>query len=1228
MANIRRLNMDTASLYPSNNNSISSNNNTSINKLTPLPGYISLTSDEEDDDDDFDMAKDLKLDSTLFNKKKISEPASINTSINNNNNNNNVNNVNNVNNNNITISTEPPIPIKNINKRPNLAFKYGSDDDNDNDSDDDDDIIITGIAPSKPPSISTDNSFTNLSSNSLPSTFNTQNNNFKREMNDDISSSTRIDDLKRQQILANKQSLVEQNIKRENEFQQSLLKRELDEINHQNQLRINNLLKNYPPIKQLPEKYQIPFPSIINNNLKSEPFPILPNTISWNEIQLDISSNLPPPLCVMNFRDDVLFTIHSLNFRIMKFNDLYSRIDIFLKNVTNLKNQITAKAKQYNGNKKADLRYNQILRFINSRLTQLSRFFGEVGLLIDRLKSYKLKTIENSKKLENLRIQCINSIRNGSSLASLTIPSNKIFMKLLPEVTLMNNTIRTMYQFQNYNSDPTKTLREFSLSPPALPKIPLPNNPMASNLNNNNNIPMINNNNYQIPSNPFSSNQIFEILDNNMRDDTDDLLPFSNIYSNGGNNAQNDEEGIKNLMESIKASEIEEEGLANTPKDLAITLLKHQRIGLSWMLKIENSPNKGGILADDMGLGKTVQAISLIVSNKSKDDTLKTTLIVGPVSLLQQWQQEINMKLQSDYKLTTFLYHSSNKVKSFNELSQFDVVLISYQTLGSEWKKHYGTELDIQQNSLKKKIKGMKNSPFYTNNAIFHRIILDEAQFIKNRATIASKAVSFLTATYRWCLSGTPIQNKIEELYPLIRFLDIKPYNDWNKFNNSIVSSFNNKYGGGGSTKKIHALLSAILLRRTKDDEIDGKPILSLPEKHVTEVKVQMGTIEKEFYDQLENKSAKTANNLLNSRNTNYSSILTMLLRMRQSCDHQYLVRLGDDGDRVLKLDRFKNGFESIKEYSENVYKGLIAKVENDESFNCMVCNQDLTTNQTLLMSKCGHTICYDCHDEFFEDNCESKVGDDLSAKCNICGIYNSSTKSVDLQLFNSFVEGLTWQEIRKKFDLDSKASDKNWRMKTLQKFIAEDGGNLLITAKMNKTIDIIKQLFKKSSTEKIIVFSQFIGYFDLLKILLSENNFEFLQYDGSMDINAKNDCINSFYKDPMKRILLLSLKAGNVGLTLTCANHVIISEPFWNPFVEKQAQDRVHRISQTKEVFVHRLLIEGTVEDRIMELQREKEEMVGSALDPNARRNAGKLSRKELGFLFGLNGLANLENE
>ena len=1138
-----------------------------------------------------------------------------------------------------------PAPVSAAPKFPsNTLKKFSYNDSDDNDSDDDDDIVITGVS--------------NVGSSFGNSSFNNGNNSgtitggsfvknepsimangsLKRSFNEiqppAIQDNTQEMAQKRQQVLDNKLTIVEDNIKKEREKQKVIKEKAEQELQMQRKIKINELLRGYPPLRQLPDKYQVDFPKI--SNFAPEVAAILPANITTGELLQERNSMVPAEYRVATFRNEHLKMMSSIVHRANRFMDIQSRMSIFLQNAAKVHNDIRDKADKFYGNKKADLRYNQILRFMEPRIKLLSKWYGDVSNTLINLRRLKQDLIIRSRACETIRREII--ARGRSTLLAKPVED---FMKLIPEVKLLTDSIKVMCQFKDATTDPIPFIRQFSLTCPLPPKIPLPQLPPQKQIK---------------PHLSVHSNQI-DLVD---LDDpysllhTTPIMPLSNIYNDPSSNpyrngAGDDAEGIKNLMESIKVIEFEEEGLAKTPSELSISLLKHQRIGLSWMLKLEEGPNKGGILADDMGLGKTVQAISLILANKPQDLARKTTLIVGPVSLLQQWQQEIHMKIHTDKRVTTYLFHATNKVKTFKELAEFDIVLVSFQTLGSEWKKHYGSmpdaddddddanahymtyaeKIEREKRKQQKKVEGRHNSPFYTKDAMFFRVILDEAQYIKNRNTIASRAVSFLTSKYRWCLSGTPIQNKIEELYPLIRFLDIKPYNDWPKFNHQIVTSIKKHYNSGH--KKIHALLSAVLLRRTKDSVIDGKPILTLPEKHLIEEEVEMEDDEKKFYASLESASQATADKLLNSAasSRSYSSILTLLLRMRQACDHEYLVRLGDDGDRVDRLNKFTKGWQALEAYDPRV----LERIERDRQFGytCLNCKDELAGEQTLFLSKCGHAICKDCHEEYFQDNSETTAATttetEISAKCSKCQTTNLSSMSVDLILFDKYQDGYTWQQVRKEFELDSKAGDKHWRAKMIQEFIETDG-KLIVSAKAKKSIELINKILENNSEEKTIVFSQFMGYFDVLKILLQKNGIEFLQYDGSMDMGSKNDCINAFYKDPMKKVLLLSLKAGNVGLTLTCANHVIISEPFWNPYVEKQAQDRVHRISQTKEVFVHRLLIKGTIEDRIMELQKEKEALVEGALDPTARTKIGKLSRRELGFLFGLNGLAELEDD
>lgn len=104
---------------------------------------------------------------------------------------------------------------------------------------------------------------------------------------------------------------------------------------------------------------------------------------------------------------------------------------------------------------------------------------------------------------------------------------------------------------------------------------------------------------------------------------------------------------------------------------------------------------------------------------------------------------------------------------------------------------------------------------------------------------------------------------------------------------------------------------------------------------------------------------------------------------------------------------------------------------------------------------------------------------------------------------------------------------------------------------------------------------------------------------------------------------MLISLKAGNAGLNLVAASKVIILDPFWNPYIEMQAVDRAYRIGQQNKVEVHRILVEGTVEDRIIQLQEQKRKLVESALDENAAKSMGRLDIRQLAFLFNGNGPA-----
>ena len=755
-------------------------------------------------------------------------------------------------------------------------------------------------------------------------------------------------------------------------------------------------------------------------------------------------------------------------------------------------------------------------------------------------------------------------------------------------------------------------------------------------------------------NNPMAqSSSMIDIDERNGEVLRQNLMGFANnVYS-----SQSDSNDLQSLLNNIQPEEEEvtEEGLEKTPSEMTITLLKHQRMGLSWMLRMENSKAKGGILADDMGLGKTVQAIALMLAHKPQDENLKTTLVVAPVSLLRQWAAEISSKIKPEFSMKIAIYHGIAKknLSRAKDLFAYDVVLTSYGTLSSEWKKHYKEPLEEariskQQNVIPDYRSGGLSyvSPFYdhSSNASFNRIILDEAQAIKNKLAIASKAVHLIKSTYRFCMSGTPIQNNVEELFPLLRFLRIRPYNDELKFRHTFILPLRAKddyddVERNPALQKLRALLRAILLRRNKKTLIDGKPILNLPEKHVEEVKTEMQKEEREYYKDLEDQTKRAAAKMLEEEHLSYSNILVLLLRLRQACCHSFLVEIGrlnkienkelEEGKFLVKLD-WKKMYELVMQFSPEIVERIQEDVGDSDTreslaFSCPICFDVLGYESVILFPGCGHMICKNCIENFFEryedgDNPEGR----RTAKCLTCSSSPTIVREDNLIDYNMFhkvhLDKLSKGEVLKYFEAPSAKKTSNTQK--ILNLVAEKGGRFTPSAKMKECMKLIKKINTENPGEKIIIFSQFLVLFDLMKLTLQNENISFLRYDGSMSIEDKNATIKRFYQEEGTKVLLLSLRAGNVGLTLTCASHVIIMDPFWNPFVEEQAQDRAHRIGQQREVYVHRLLIPDTVENRIMELQTQKKELIASAMNDEGMKSVSRLGRQELGFLFGLNSL------
>ncbi|KAI0852732.1 SNF2 family N-terminal domain-containing protein [Daldinia vernicosa] len=474
-----------------------------------------------------------------------------------------------------------------------------------------------------------------------------------------------------------------------------------------------------------------------------------------------------------------------------------------------------------------------------------------------------------------------------------------------------------------------------------------------------------------IPTGPFTLGgplYLTDIMQRLFPDDDDDYDDDSDDNANHGRNTYphlaksgEQEKELQNFL-TMPEIDISPEQRMSTPASMSCTLMEHQKVCLTWLIQQEEDVHKkGGILADTMGLGKTVQALALILARPSKDRAHKTTLIIAPLSLLKQWEREIRTKVKPAHKLNTVILHGQMKAKmTVPRLLTYDVVLTTYGTITSEYKN--------LPNAKKKPL-------ILANNAIFHRVILDEAHTIKNRKAKASVAACRIKSTYRLCMTGTPFMNRPEEIFSLVRFLRIKPYSEWDAFNweiNRPLKSWNEDFHDS-ALRKLQALFRSITMRRTKTSMLDGKPILQLPPLVKEEATTKFNKDQQDFYDALERKQRLKVNEFIKAGTTmrQYSYILVLLLRLRQACCHPHLIKdFGIPEGIQLSSDEMRRLAQRLK---PSVVRRLKAQTE----FECPLCDE--ATENPLIIYSCGHLICSTCFSAMME------IRDPNSEQQNIC---------------------------------------------------------------------------------------------------------------------------------------------------------------------------------------------------------------------------------------------------
>jgi len=668
----------------------------------------------------------------------------------------------------------------------------------------------------------------------------------------------------------------------------------------------------------------------------------------------------------------------------------------------------------------------------------------------------------------------------------------------------------------------------------------------------------------------------------------------NNIYGGRMNKSRKQEvrsvtmEALKAMHTSLETmpSEGNEEDQPQALKS-SINLFPHQRQALAWLLWRETQHPAGGILADDMGLGKTLTMISLILKHREEDTKKekvrkecgedvedlkkpghnlimsKTTLIICPASLIGQWENEVKTKCKSG-QVRMLVYHGNKRRCSAKELARYDVVITTYGTVQSEVKSVLG---DKAEKDAKKKMDDMVAAEDMTEvrglsellGVAWERIVLDEAHQIRNPKSLTSQAVCRLRAERRWCLTGTPIQNKEMDLYALVRFLRCSPFDEYRAWKVWI----DNK--GSQGQQRMNTLVRSLLLRRTKEtkSQVTGECIVNLPEKFKIEHKVELADMERKVYTEV------------------FSFSQAALKRyMEQNEEKQEMREMGFSGG-----EREKSKRDDARESQGGHSSEMGNQPENVKAHHILVL-------LLRLRQICSHPGLI-------------KSMLDTETKANE-GLQDEAGEELDLiSAMEDMRVGEGDNDGKKILDLSNPVFASKRTSSKIDTVVEE----LLELKRKGKETGVV---------EKTVIVSQWTSMLQIVKVHVEAMGMSCTEINGQIPVKLRGDIVNEFNDNARgPQVMLLSLAAGGVGLNLTGANHLFLLDMHWNPQLESQACDRVYRVGQKKEVKIHRFVVRDSVEEKILLLQQKKLSLANDVLTGAKRAGANKLTMDDLKMLF-----------
>ncbi|KAL2011478.1 hypothetical protein VTN00DRAFT_4196 [Thermoascus crustaceus] len=678
---------------------------------------------------------------------------------------------------------------------------------------------------------------------------------------------------------------------------------------------------------------------------------------------------------------------------------------------------------------------------------------------------------------------------------------------------------------------------------------------------------------------------------------------------------------------------------------------------LSLEFPVQEQHCLGGILADEMGLGKTIEMLSLVHSHRASvpDQGTRqlqrvprtstgvvpapyTTLVVAPTSLLSQWESEA-IKASEPGTMNTLVYYGADKninlrnlCSAGNAASAPNLIITSYGVVLSEF-RHVASQSVLSA--------GAQGGLFSVE---FFRVILDEAHLIKNRRSKSARACYELRAVHRWVLTGTPIVNRLEDLFSLVRFLKVEPWSNFSFWKTFITVPFESKEFVR-ALNVVQTVLEPLVLRRTKTMKTpDGEALVPLPPRTITIEEVELSPQEREIYDYIYTRAKRTFNDNVEAGTLlkSFSTIFAQILRLRQTCCHPVLTRnkaivadeeeaaaaadqandLQDDMDLQELIDRFTASTESA---DSNQNQGstmrftahALRQIQNESSGECPICSEEPMIEPAV--TGCWHSACKKCLEDYIRH--QTDKGD--LPRCFSCRAPVTSRDIFEVVRHGSSNSTPNEGDILSSTPPSSSQPAPKISLRRIHPYSPSAKTSAKIHA-------LLTHLTRLPPNTKSVVFSQFTSFLDLISPQLTKAGIAHVRLDGTMPQKARAEVLAQFTKTdtfdeedvedvedddldtpnhPRKKpqsqapsssnsrpsVLLISLRAGGVGLNLTAASNVYIMDPWWSFAVEAQAIDRVHRMGQLRDVSVTRFVVKDSIEGRMLRVQERKMHIAGS---------------------------------